>query len=263
SFAPLENHYGHASSLAMEEKLVFLQLDQATRDDGKSRVVAIDALTGTTVWEARREVDASWASPIVAPAPSGPQLILSATPWAIAYEPASGAEIWRAKCLEGEVAPSPIYSAGKVYVVHSDAVLSAIKPDGKGDVTETHIAWTAEDNLPNTASPVSSGELLFLLETQGWVTCYDASDGSKQWEHEIESNFYSSPSLAGDRLLVIDQKGVSYLLHAGRELKELGSSKLGEGVISSPAFSAGRIFIRGQKHLFAIGNTEAGERQER
>lgn len=254
NFGPFDNHYGHGASLALHRQHLIVQIDEGTIDDGKARLLALSTSTGETVWKTPREVDASWTTPIVIrPEGLGTQIITCSSPLVAAYDPASGGEIWRAECLSGEVSASPILAGGKVVAVHMDADLCAIRPDGKGDVTESHVEWKAEDNLPDVCTPVSDGQLVWTLSSDGWATCYDLADGSKIWEHELELDFYSSPSLAGDRLYMTSRKGVTVVMAAGREAKEIARSELGEAVDASFAFVGSRFLIRGLKHLYMIG----------
>jgi len=105
-------------------------------------------------------------------------------------------------------------------------------------------------------SPLAGGGLVWTLLTYGTLTCYDARDGRIVYEHELDAAFWSSPSLVGDSIYLTSEKGVTFIVSAGREFKELGRSELGENVYASPAFLDGRIYLRGEKHLFAIGNAK-------
>ena len=250
-----QNMYGHASSLAMYRNLLLVQLDQGSGSDGGSRLIAIDSRTGRQVWQTLRPVPNSWTSPIVINTETGDQIITGANPWVIAYDPATGAELWRAECLYGDAAPSPIYASGLVYAVQAGAYLAAIRPDGQGDVTETHIVWRAEESLPDICSPLSNDDLVFVLTSYGGVlTCYDARDGSTVWEKELGASFRSSPSLVGDRIYLMSQEGVMITIAASRDYRELGRAELGEASTTCPAFLDGRIYIRGREHLYGIGS---------
>lgn len=253
SFGPLENTYGHSSSLVLFENLVLVQLDQGLRDQPLARLLALDASTGKTVWETPRLVDSSWASPLLCYPPSGPQVVLSATPIAAAYDPANGTEIWRADILHGEVAPTPIYRDGIIYLQHEDVGLFAIRADGKGDVTKTHVSWNLPLGAPDVTSPVCDGERVYMLTSAGTLTCVRAASGDVLWEHELEADYYASPSLAGKILYVTDMAGVTTTIEIGDEYEALSTNLLGEGVFASMAFGHGRIYMRGKKHLFAIG----------
>ena len=101
------------------------------------------------------------------------QIITAAMPWVIAYNPADGTELWRADCLSGDVGPSPTFAGGVVYVANEFPELSAIRADGGGDVTDTHILWTGDVDLPDTASPLATDRFVFLAASTAYVACYD------------------------------------------------------------------------------------------
>ena len=254
-----DNSYGHASSLTTWHDRLLVLYDQATEDDDKSKLIAFDGPTGRTVWEARRKVGTTWGTPLVATTPTGPQVFTVSVPWVIAYDPATGAELWRADCMDGEIAPTPVYANDHLLVAQAYAIAAAIRTDGRGDVTKTHIAWRAEDGLPDTCSPLTNGSLLFLATAEGMVTCYDVKTGAKLWEHDFETQFLASPSLVGDAVYLFNNKGVTIRIAAANAFKELGRADLGEKVVASPAFQPGRIYIRGRKHLFCIGKSQAAK----
>jgi len=248
-----DNSYGHAASLALWRDRLIVPYDQAAPDDHKSKLIALDTATGRTVWETPRESPQTWMTPVVAPTPSGPQIICCSDPFVSAYDPATGREIWRAEILGGEIAPSPLCLDGIVYVANAGSYAAAIRTDGTGDVTKTHILWRAEEGLPDTCSPVTDGKLLFLLTNDGILTCYDAKTGKMLWDKELGMPCSASPTIVGDRLYVFTEKGVAIVVAVARRFKELARSPVGEPVRASPAFLDGRIYIRGRKHLFCVG----------
>jgi outer membrane protein assembly factor BamB len=210
-----ENVYGYASSLAIYQNLLLIQYDQGMADDGKSRMYALDTFSGMTVWEVKRDVSSSWTSPIVAKIGDQSQLITRGDPWVTGYDPATGVEIWRAECGGTDVAPSPVYAVGLVFAVSPYNELTAVKVDGRGDVTKTHVAWVADDGIPDICSPVSNGELVFLLTTSGTLTCYRCADGVKLWEQDLDMHFMASPSLVGNRIYMLSEKGVMFIAEVG------------------------------------------------
>jgi outer membrane protein assembly factor BamB len=249
-----DNSYGHATSLEMYQDRLLIQFDQGNGKDGKSKLLALNTATGQTAWESQsRPVPNSWSTPLVIQAGAKPQIITCANPWVIAYDPTNGSEIWRAKALYGEVTPSPIFAGGLVLAVMEGEKLSAIKPDGTGDVSKTHVAWSTEDGLPDICSPLSDGQRVYLLTSSGTVTCYQLADGKKLWEKELDLSFHSSPSLVGDRLWLITDQGLLIQAAAAPEFKELSRTDLGDEVLASPAFAEGKAFIRGKKQLIAVG----------
>lgn len=272
---PLDTEYGHAASLAMHQvsktkaRLV-VQLDQATEEDGKSKLVAVDAATGKTDWEVvKRPVGSAWTSPIVIRTPQGPQIITLANPWTIAYD-ADGKELWRVDCLEGDGAPSAIFAGGMVIAGNVSSRICAIRPDGRGDVTKTHVAWSYEDDVPDVCSPVSDGKHVYMLTSDGLLTCLklaaekkppaekkpadgeDLADDRKLYAHDLEAPFSASPTLVGDRLFLLGTKGLMIVGRVGKKFQELARSQLGEDCQATPAFLGDRIWIRAQKHLYCI-----------
>jgi len=248
-----KNEYGYATSLATWQDRVIVQFDQGAADDNLSKLYAFDGATGAVVWEKARPVGQSWASPIVLDAAGKPQIITLGVPWTIAYAPKDGEEIWRADCLDGLVTPSPIFAGGTLFVVNPSNKLQAIRPDGEGDVTSSNLGWGVEDGIPDVTSPVSNGQLIFLLDSSGTLTCYDAKDGKKVWQHDLGEECNASPSIAAGRVYVVTKKGTLIALDAARQFKELARSSLGEEVLASPAFAQNKILIRGVKHLLCIG----------
>jgi len=250
-----DSSYGYASSLAMYQNLLLIQYDQGGIEDEKSELIAVDGFSGQVVWQKNRPVGNSWSSPIVASIGEQFQVVTCGDPWVVAYSPADGAELWRANCLAGDVAPSPIYANGLVFVIEPYSKLVAIKPDGKGDVTETHIAWISEEGGPDICSPVSNGESIFLLATEGLLESYKVSDGKRLWEKDLQEYFLASPSLVGDKLYLLSEEGIMFIAEAEPEYKELAKCELDEKCHASPAFADGRIYIRGVENLYCIGSS--------
>ncbi len=261
-----DNSYGFAQSLAMWRGLVIVQFDQSGDEGPPSALHALDAATGRIVWTTEREVERSWASPIVVTVEgtvgasrdgrtkSRDVIVTSANPFVIAYEPEKGTELWRAAVLGDELAPSPIVAGGFVIAVMNGPGMTAIRPGGSGDVTKTHAVWLNENGyFPDTPSPVSDGKLIFTITDAGVLTCVSLKDGSEVWEHEFDFDTYVSPSLVGDKVFVMDDSGGTVIVAAAAEYKELGQAKLETKVSASPAFADGRMYIRGSKVLYCIG----------
>jgi outer membrane protein assembly factor BamB len=252
SFGALQNPYGHASSLLTWEGRLIVQLDQGESEQSKSRLYALDGRTGQILWQQPRKLPSSWASPIVVEAGGKTQVVALALPWAIGYAAADGTELWRVECLSGEVLPSPTFAAGRLFIASPSEKLLAIRPDGQGDVTKTHVVWTTEDNIPDIASPVSNGELVFTVTTAGVLTAFDAKDGKKQWDHDLDMEFHASPGLAAGRLYLFSQKGTALVVEAGREFHELFRAEMGDSFHASPAFVHDGIVLRGMTNLWKL-----------
>jgi outer membrane protein assembly factor BamB len=251
-----ENAYGHASSLVTYKNLLVVQFDQGTSEKAsKSKLLAFDSATGNPVWQTARPVKNSWPSPIVIRAADRDQIVTASDPLVISYDPKDGKEIWRAKCLVTDTAPSPVFAAGKVFVVQDSAALSAIRPDGQGDVTKTHIVWKAEDGLPDICSPLANDEFVFLLATFGTITCYDTEKGNQLWTEDFNDDCISSPSMAGKLMYVFAKNGKAWVAEPKRDkCYRVAENNLAEECVTCPAFQDECFYIRGKNNLFCIGN---------
>lgn len=253
-FGALKNAYGHATSLATWRDRVIVQLDQGEPEDRKSKLYAVDGRTGKVLWQKDRKVGASWASPVVFEAAGKPQIVALAVPAAIAYSATDGAELWRVELMNGEITPSPLFAGGQVIVASPSDKLFAVRPDGTGDVTKTHVTWTNEDNVPDVTSPVSNGELVFALTTAGMLSCFDLKDGKKQWEHDYEFECHATPGIAGNRLYFVGQKGTAVIVEAARQYKELFRTQLEDAFHASPAISGDKLVLRGVTNIWCFSS---------
>jgi outer membrane protein assembly factor BamB len=282
-----ENHYGHASSLIIYQDLLLVQYDQKTG----GHLLALKTETGMLIYDKPRDVDISWASPIVVNTGARVEIILSSNPFVISYDPRTGQELWRVKCMSGEVAPSPAYADGMVYVVNEYARLAAIKlvsyqtsnivtqnarraiksftgvqgavlqksplAAGGNESTAPYIAWEFEDDLSEVASPLASKDFVIMAASFGAVSCFNSKTGERYWVQDFDRGFYSSPILVGDKVYLMDMNGVMVIFKADKEFQLIGTCELGEKAVTIPAFSQGRIYVRGEKNLFCIGKEKS------
>ncbi len=255
-----DNVYGHASSLATYRNIVIIQLDQGySAADGLSALIALDAGDGKAVWRTKRPVPNSWASPIVVNTAERDEIITSADPWVISYNAATGEELWRAECLSGDIASTPCYAGGLVFACSESAGLFAIRPPAPGKGTKGEVVWSASEGLPDTTSPVSNGELVFVAASYGLITCYDAKDGKKLWQQDLKASLVSSPTVVGEHVYIADTRGVMHIFEAARKFKAVSTGKITEAIRATPAYVDGRIYIRGEKHLYCIGSRATSE----
>lgn len=251
-----DNHYGHATSLATWQGRLLVQYDQGEPEANLSRLFAFDGASGRVLWQKARPVGASWASPIVFEAAGKPQIATLAGETVITYQVTDGTELWRAELLSGEIAPSPIFSGGLFIGVSPSDRLFALRPDGAGDVTKSHLAWESDENVPDVTSPAGNGELVFTVLSHGVVTCHDLKDGKKLWEKELDFDVNATPAIAGNRVYLFGTKGHVAVLEAAREAKELARFSLGEHVFASPALAHGVMIVRTANSLFCVGTPD-------
>ena len=238
------NHYGHSSSLMLFQNILIIQYD--TKKSPK--LMGLSVSTGKTLWETPRNVKISWASPIVVNTGNKTEIITAADPTVSSHDPKTGKENWKIDCIFGEVGPSVAYADGIAFAVNEYARLVAIKV---GDNPE--IIWENDEYLSDVPSPVATEDLLFLATSYGVVICYDAKTGEKYWEHEFDNGFYSSPMMVEGKIYLMDMGGNMHIFKVEKEFVSLGVFSIEEAGMTTPAFSDGNIYIRGNEHLFAIG----------
>jgi outer membrane protein assembly factor BamB len=238
------NHYGHSSSLMLYKDLIIVQYDQKSAP----KLLALSTKSGSIVWSANRNVKISWASPIIVNTGKRTEIILAAEPYVASYNPDNGAELWKVDCISGEVGPSPAYANGMVFSVNDYSKLAAIK---LGD--QPSVLWENTEYLSDIPSPVATDKYLFLSTSFGLTVCYDAVNGQKYWEKEFGNNVYASPIIVEGKVYILDRTGIMHILKVDKEYVSLSEPKLGENSVCTPAFTDGRIYIRGDKNLYCIG----------
>ena len=253
-----DSAYGLASSLAFSKETVIFQFDQGSSGDDKlSAVSGLDPESGMTIWRTERPVGGSWSSPVVVNTGKRTIVVTCGAPWVIAYDPETGNELWRCDGLSGDVGPSPTYADGKVFVTNDGAQVMAIRTGGEGDVSKTHVVWTAEEGMSDASSPVCDGKF-FLQATGGGgeVTCLDATNGKLLWQKGFSGGFWASPTIVGDLVYLPGDDGKTRLFKLADKFELVAENNIGEPTLATPAFIGDRIYIRGEKHLFCVGSKE-------
>ena len=239
-----KSNYGYASSL-IAYKHLFVQMD----DNNGANLYALDPATGKTVWQKKRTVKESWASPVIVISGDREMVMLAENPTATAYDVSSGEVVFSTKCLDGEVTPSPAYANGVVVVANEGARLSAIS------LASGAVAWSGEDYLPNVASPLATEKFVFTADSYGAVNCYAIGTGQNLWTHEFDEMFYPSPILVAGCIYAMDNGGMMHIFQASETFVSVADSELGEESVATPAFAADAIFIRGKGNLYCVGAT--------
>jgi outer membrane protein assembly factor BamB len=175
-------------------------------------------------------------------------------PWVIAYSPADGKELFRAKVMDGDVATSPLWHGGVLYVANDRAMAAAIRCDGSGDVTEKAVIWSnREVTLPDMVSPLTDGKYVLLTHGGGEANCLDAQTGKVVWTQDMGSPMSASPILAGKLVYLMDKTGTTHVFELKETFEEIRTCKLNEEVTASPAVLGGHLYIRGKENLYCIG----------
>ena len=251
-----ENTYGYSSSLDLVGGMVIVQNDRGAADTGMSRLLALDVKSGAVLWEANRPVGGSWTSPIVVPLGEKPAVLALGNPWLIAHLLEDGSELWRAEVGGADGAPSPVLAGGMVLAINANTWLSAVRPGGAGEVTETHLAWKDGNDVPDITSPVSDGKLVWTLTTYGVLSCREVATGAAAGSMKVRGTFHASPSIAGGLLYLLETDGTMVILEARPGGREVARCRLPDRTLASPAFAGRRIYVRGEKYLYCIGQSE-------
>ena len=226
-------------------------------------VIALDKHTGKTVWKSPRpKMDAegkhrrAFSTPLVIEHGGKQQVVVPAAQWVCGYDPASGEELWRANFGPGHATiPRPVYQGGLVYICtgYLKPHLWAIRVDGRGDVTESHVAWWWEKQVPEISSPIVVDSELYFVSTLGVLTCLDAKSGRQVWQQRLGGNFAASPIAADGKLYFTSQEGVTTVLKPGREYHELSRNQLIGQTMASPAIAGEALLIRADRMLYCVG----------
>ena len=248
---------GPGSSPIIHGELVILQCDQEMGDG--SFIVALNRTTGADVWRVNRDTRRSWATPIVVQSGQRAELIAAAAEATIAYDPATGRELWRANGVDSHPIPSFVSGHGLVFATAGSQAKRAlaIRSGGSGDLTNSSaIVWRHNKGTAYVPSPILHGQYLYLMTDTGILTCLDALTGAVIYEGgrvPVPATFTASLVAVGPHLLLTSEDGDTFVVRAGPTHEIIRTNSVGEPVYASPAISDGRIYIRGERHLFAIG----------
>ena len=251
-----ESSYGFAASLDVWQDNVLVQFDSGfDAEEPLARMLSIDGTTGKVEWELARPVLNSWTSPIVAYTGGKWQCITVSAPWAISYDPATGRELWRFGELHGDTAPSPVVYNDMTFIQIPYESITAVKTNLDGNVSESGIVWQGSDGIPDATTPVIYNGKIWLLESYGTLTCYNIEDGSVIYSGSIDGEYYSSPTLVGDKIICFSlaENGKYSVLGTGDTFELIYESEFGERIGTSPAFAEGKMIIRGVSNIYCIG----------
>lgn len=248
---------GYGVSPILYGNYVIMQCDDS---GGNSFIAAFDKRTGRQAWRVARKVDLTWSSPVLVKTSKGTELITAAAEAIIAYDPASGKELWRHKGLESNAVTTPVVSNDLIVLTsgYPAKVVLAIKAGGAGDVTGTpQLVWSYNKGTAYVPSPILYGGYLYLTTGNGSITCLDAKTGKVIYEGARvpkATTFMASLVAFEEKILMISEEGDTYIIKAGPRHEVLRTNSLGEPVYASPAIADGKIYIRGEKNLYAIGS---------
>jgi outer membrane protein assembly factor BamB len=248
-----ESQHGNGGSPALYGDLLIVSCDGSDQ----AFVAALDVRTGKVRWrtDRRQPWDQAYSTPLEIRVGDRDQLVSVGAYRAAAYDPRSGQEIWRVSYDTGfSNVPRPVFGHGLVYIAtgFQQPSLLAVRPDGSGDVTRTHVAWVLRRAAPLTPSPLLVGDELYVVSDTGIASCLDATTGAIVWQQRLSGNYSASPVFADGRIYLLSEEGVATVIAPGRQFRLLATNTLDGATLASMAVSGGSIFIRTSTHLYRI-----------
>jgi outer membrane protein assembly factor BamB len=251
-YAPVHGNGG--SPILVEDLIVF-------SCDGFDRrfVAALDVADGKVRWKTDRTLETdrgfSFSTLLLIEVNGQKQIISPGSGGVTAYDPANGKEIWWVRYNGYSVIPRPVYGHGLVFICtgYDRPSLLAIRADGNGDVTESHVVWKTNKAAPHAPSPLLVGKELYTVSDSGQACCRDARTGEVYWQERLGGSFSASPLVAGNKLYFQSEQGSTFVVQAAKQFRLVAKNALDERSLASPAAADGALFIRTEKHLSRIG----------
>jgi outer membrane protein assembly factor BamB len=273
------NHFrGAGSSPILYRNLLFLNYDGSDHQF----IAALDKQTGRTVWEKKRSVDFRDLGPDGQPEMGGdyrkafatcqvavfdgrPTLLSQGSRALYAYDPPSGAELWRVEDRSSYSGSTrPVTGHGLVFVpagFGAGGVL-AIRPGKAGEVLDVkspgtttnqlQVVWKTKQNAPKKPSLLLLGELLYAVDDNGVATCWEAITGAVVWSERLGGHYSASPLASGERIYLFSEEGKATVIATGRQFKKLAENQLGDGFMASAAVSGKALYLRSRTQLYRI-----------
>ncbi|HNX35767.1 MAG TPA: PQQ-binding-like beta-propeller repeat protein [Kiritimatiellia bacterium] len=219
-------------------------------------LTALHRQSGDVVWrKSIRSAIESYAPAVVRHVAGRDQLLLIGGTSTRGYDPETGDLLWECEGPARTCVATPVVDRDTVYATggYPGRKFLAIRADGKGDVTRSHLIWTGDAKAGYVPSPVLHEGLLYAVADQGLMRCYDVKDGRVLWEHDFKTPFYSSPTPVGKAIYLFDRKGKGYIVPAGRTLGTIATNGLPAGVFATPVFLEGRMYLRTLGDFYCFG----------
>ncbi len=251
---PFASRHGFCSSPILYRDKVILNGDH----DGNSYLVALSRKDGKTLWKTPRENHTrSYCAPLIRDIAGRSQMVLSGDKCVASYDPDNGRQLWVIDGPTEQFVASPVFHAdsGLVFITGGfpDHHILAIRPDGSGNVTQTHIVWRTTQGAAYVPSPIIEGDYFLVVSDSGVAHCFEARTGNLAWREHLGEQHASLVSAEG-RVYFLNDKGVTNVVKPGPQFELLARNEIGEKCFASPAISRHQMFIRGEKHLFCVGS---------
>ena len=244
--------HGFNTCPVLFEDLVILNGDH----DGDAYLVALDRKTGKERWRTQRENNTrSYVTPIIREIDERTQMILSGSLCVASYNPRNGKRHWIINGPTEQFVASVVYNGEYVFVTsgYPERHIVAIRPDGSGNVTDTHVAWRTNRGAAYVPSPIIVGPYLLVVADSGIASCFDAKTGKRHWMERLPGGHSPSTVSADGLVYFTSDRGVTTIVRPGKTFNLIAQNELGEQISASPAISQGQFFLRTHQHLYCIG----------
>jgi len=244
--------WGYCSNPVLFEGKVILNGDH----DGDAYIVALDRKTGETAWKVARENRIrSYATPLIRTIDGRSQMMVAGSHSIVSYSPRDGSKQWFTKGPRGRAVASPVFNRDLLFVcaAYPTRQMLAIRPNGRGDVTETHVVWRCHQSCAYVPSPIAVGDYFLVVNDNGIASCFDAASGKRHWRERIGNGHSASLVSAGGLVYFLSDEGVTKIVRPGKQFQLIAENSIGERCYTSPAISRRQILLRSEKHLFCIG----------
>jgi outer membrane protein assembly factor BamB len=250
-YGVFRNRWGMASSPLLLGDLLVIQVDHYS----KSYLLGVEADTGKNRWRTVRDAAVNWSSPVPVRLGERTIIVAAGTNSLKGYDAATGQEVWSLGGLEVQCIPTPVVRGSRLWLASGEDFSSLCvglhaEPGGK---LTARVEWQVKTKGIGIPSPLLLGEHFYYAEIAGWAACLDAASGKPIWRRRLGYNVHASPVAGAGKIYFAGMNGAVTVVQAGPEFKVLAKNEVGESIVASPAVSRGCLFLRGEKHLFCIG----------
>lgn len=262
----LDHKEGPGSSPILFEDLLIVNCDGMD----VQYVVALKKDTGAVAWKTNRSAPLrdnpdfrkAYSTPLVIQVGGRPQLVSVGADQVNAYDPRTGEELWQVRVRGFSTVARPLFADGVIYVCSDYArpELWAIRADGRGNVTDTHVLWRFARQVPASPSPILVGGRIYMASNGGVATCLEARSGEQLWQERLGGNFSASPIHAGGYLYFANEEGLVTVVKPGDEFQVAASNQLDGRFLASPAVAGAALLLRTDTHLYRVEQRAAAER---